>query len=73
MRWQSSGTGLTLASASTTGWPRVRLGTKWASMTSTCAQSAVSMACSSRARWAKSAARMEGLIWRCAGSAMTSV
>ena len=43
IRWQSSGTGLTRASASTTGRPSVRLGTKWLSMTSTCAQSAEAM------------------------------
>ena len=40
MRWQSSGVVVAFNSASTTGRPRVRLGTKWASITSTCSQSA---------------------------------
>ena len=56
------GIGLTLSSASTTGSPRVRLGTKWASMTSTCAQSAFAMRPSSASRLAKSADRMLGEI-----------
>ena len=45
IRWQSSGTGLTAWTACTTGSPRVRLGTKWASMTSTCSQSASATRC----------------------------
>src|SRR5918994_790040 len=62
MRWQSTGIGDTATSRSTTGRPRVRLGTKWLSMTSTCAQSAVAMAPSSRSRLAKSADRIDGEI-----------
>src|SRR6478735_626580 len=62
IRWQSTGIGDTLTSASTTGSPRVRLGTKWLSMTSTCAQSAFEMAASSRSRLAKSADRIDGEI-----------
>ena len=54
------GTGLTAASAVTTGAPRVRLGTKCPSMTSTWAQSASRIRSSSSARRAKSALRMLG-------------
>src|SRR5664279_5324342 len=54
--------GLIRASASTTGRPRVRLGTKWASITSTWAQSALPIRLSSRSRFAKSLARMLGEI-----------
>ena len=68
IRWQSSGIGLTRLSASTIGSPRVRLGTKWPSMTSTCAQSAVAMRPSSDSRLAKSADRMLGLIWSTAAA-----
>src|SRR5699024_4097124 len=60
------GIGLTRSSDSTIGGPRVRLGTKWASMTSTWAQSALLMAPSSDSRLAKSADRMLGEI--CTGS-----
>ena len=51
MRWQSSGTGLTAWTAFITGRPKVRFGTKCASMTSKCSQSA------SATRWASSASR----------------
>ena len=37
IRWTSTGTGATSTSRSTTGSPMVRFGTKWLSMTSTCA------------------------------------
>ncbi len=66
IRWQSSGTSVALRSDSTTGRPSVRLGTKWASMTSTCSQSAPpgwpATAAASSARRAKSADRMLGAI-----------
>src|SRR3954464_5647908 len=62
IRWQSSGTGLTAWIAWTTGSPRVRFGTKCASMTSTCSQSASATRCVSSARWAKSADRRLGAI-----------
>ena len=64
MRWVSIGTGLALTSDSTTGSPSVRFGTKWLSMTSTCAQSASAIRASSSARRAKSAVRMLGEICR---------
>ena len=52
------------SSASTTGSPSVRFGTKWLSITSTCSQSALPATRShSRARSAKSAERMLGAIW----------
>ena len=47
---------------STTGSPSVRFGTKWLSMTSTCAQSALLTDSSSASRLAKSADRMLGEI-----------
>ena len=59
---QSIGNGLTRSNASTTGSPSVRLGTKWLSMTSTWAQSALLTDSSSAARLAKSADRMLGEI-----------
>jgi hypothetical protein len=62
IRWQSIGNGLTRSSASTTGSPSVRLGTKWLSMTSTWAQSALLTDSSSACRLAKSADRMLGEI-----------
>ena len=62
IRWQSSGIGLTFARASTTGRPRVRFGTKWPSITSTWAQSALAIRASSASRLAKSADRMLGEI-----------
>ena len=40
IRWQSSGRSVALCRLCTTGSPRVRFGTKWASITSTCSQSA---------------------------------
>jgi hypothetical protein len=52
-----------LSSDSTTGRPRVRFGTKWLSMTSTCSQSAtLATAAASSASRAKSADRMLGEI-----------
>ena len=51
-----------LSSDSTTGRPRVRFGTKWLSMTSTCSQSAVATAAASSASRAKSADKMLGEI-----------
>jgi hypothetical protein len=62
MRWQSSGMSVALRSDSTTGRPRVRLGTKWLSMTSTCSQSAPRTASASSESRAKSADRILGLI-----------
>ena len=64
MRWQSTGVVTAASSASTTGSPSVRFGTKWLSMTSTCSQSAVpATRAHSSARRAKSADRMLGEIW----------
>ena len=52
-----------LSSASTTGRPSVRFGTKWLSITSTCSQSATpETAAASSASRAKSADRMLGEI-----------
>ena len=62
IRWQSSGWSATFASASTTGRPRVRLGTKWLSITSTCSQSAPETDRAAASRLAKSADRMLGEI-----------
>src|SRR5690606_10642502 len=62
IRCTSIGSLLTLCNASTTGKPKVRLGTKWLSMTSTWTASAVWMRSSSAARFAKSADRIDGLI-----------
>ena len=47
---------------STTGSPRVRFGTKWLSITSTCNQSEPATAAASSASRAKSAARIDGAI-----------
>src|ERR1700742_101523 len=47
---------------STTGSPIVRFGTKWASITSTCSQSAPLTTAASSANRAKSAARIDGAI-----------
>src|SRR3954453_940223 len=63
IRWQSRGRSLTLPSASTTGTPSVRLGTKWLSITSTCSQSARETRAASSASRAKSEDRMLGEIW----------
>src|SRR5512139_2413821 len=60
IRWQSSGVSVAFASASTTGMPSVRFGTKWLSMTSTWSQSALE---TRRASVAKSEASMLGEIW----------
>src|SRR5688572_21663078 len=62
MRWQSSGTGLTACTACMTGRPKVRFGTKCASMTSTCSQSASATRAVSSARRAKSADSRLGAI-----------
>ena len=62
MRCASIGIGDTARMRSTTGGPNVRFGTKWLSMTSTCAMSALLMRLSSPARSAKSAERMLGLM-----------
>ena len=63
IRWQSSGSVACLSSDSTTGRPRVRFGTKWLSMTSTCSQSAVAAtAAASSASRAKSADKTLGEI-----------
>ena len=43
--------------------PKVRLGTKWLSMTSTCTQSALGIRATSAPSAAKSALRMLGVIW----------
>jgi hypothetical protein len=51
------------ASASTTGRPSVRFGTKWLSITSTWSQSALETLSASEARLAKSEASMLGEIW----------
>ena len=62
IRCTSSGSRVTRASASTTGTPMVRFGTKRPSMTSTCSRSAppASTAATASRRQAKSADRMEG-------------
>ena len=62
MRWQSSGTGLTAWTACITGRPNVRFGTKWASITSKCSQSASATRWASSPRRAKSADRRLGAI-----------
>ena len=43
--------------------PKVRLGTKWLSITSTCTQSALPIRATSSPSRAKSALRMLGVIW----------
>src|ERR1700712_5659723 len=53
---------VTFSRLSTTGRPRVRFGTKWLSITSTCSQSAPLTAAVSSASLAKSAARIDGAI-----------
>src|SRR5882757_955236 len=53
---------VTFSRLSTTGRPRVRFGTKWLSITSTCSQSAPLTAAVSSASRAKSAARIDGAI-----------
>ena len=63
IRWQSIGVDDALPSASTTGSPSVRFGTKWLSMTSTWSQSALEIRSASVARWAKSQASRLGEIW----------
>ena len=63
IRWQSTGRVACLSSARTTGRPRVRFGTKWLSMTSTCSQSAAgATAAASSASRAKSADKTLGEI-----------
>src|SRR4030095_9299699 len=65
MMCTSSGLRATFLSASTTGMPMVRFGTKWPSMTSTCSQSAPASSTlrTSSARRTKSADRSEGAIF----------
>src|ERR1700728_4368511 len=62
IRWQSRGRRVTLRRLATTGGPRVMLGTKWPSITSTwmVVPPPRSAAAIWSARWAKSAERMEG-------------
>jgi hypothetical protein len=63
IRCASTGSEVRRASASTMVGPKVRLGTKWLSMTSTCTQSAPVMRSTSSPSAAKSALRMLGVIW----------
>ena len=63
IRCASTGRSLCRASASTMAGPKVRLGTKWLSITSTWTQSAPGMRAISAPRSAKSAVRMLGVIW----------
>src|SRR6185295_2589571 len=63
IRLQSIGVDDAFPSASTIGSPRVRFGTKWLSITSTCSQSACEIRAASEARLAKSDASMLGEIW----------
>src|SRR5438477_9707119 len=62
IRWQSSGTSVTLRNDLTTGGPMVMLGTKWPSITSTCSSvpPPASAARASSARRAKSADKIDG-------------
>ncbi len=62
MRWTSSGSRVRRRRALSTGMPKVRLGTKWPSITSTCTRSAPPRSQRARApaRSARSAARIEG-------------
>ena len=62
MRWVSTGIGVTPTIDSTIGTPIVKFGTKWLSMMSTCAQSALLILASSPRRSEKSQLRMEGEI-----------
>src|SRR6478735_587483 len=63
IRWASSGVVVDRARASTMVGPKVRFGTKWLSITSTCTQSALPIRATSAPRFAKSAFRMLGVIW----------
>src|SRR6476469_7816022 len=63
IRCASSGVSVDRASASTMVGPKVRFGTKWLSITSTCTQSALPIRRTSAPRFAKSALRMLGVIW----------
>src|SRR6476646_3128123 len=63
IRCASSGVSVDRASASTMVGPKVRFGTKWLSITSTCTQSALPIRRTSAPRFAKSAFRMLGVIW----------
>src|SRR5689334_1867269 len=62
IRWQSIGMSLAANRLSTTGSPSVRFGTKCASITSTCNQSAPSTSAAASASRAKSAASIDGAI-----------
>ena len=64
---------MALASASTIVGPKVRLGTKWLSMTSTCTQSALPIRATSSPSRAKSADRMLGVIWMPTAVSLVSV
>src|SRR3954454_3639907 len=72
MRCTSRGTSVLRLSASTIVGPKVRLGTKWLSITSTCTQSALPMRATSSPSRAKSALRMLGVIWMPTGSSLGS-
>src|SRR6478752_2719989 len=63
IRCASRGTSVLRARASTMVGPKVRFGTKWLSITSTCTQSALPIRATSAPRSAKSAFRMLGVIW----------
>ena len=69
IRCASRGTSVQRVSASTMVGPKVRLGTKWLSMTSTCTQSALPIRATSSPSRAKSALRMLGVIWMPTGPA----
>ena len=62
IRCTSTGRSVTSQMRLTMGSPRVRFGTKWWSITSTCTRSALAMALRSRSRLQKSAERMLGAI-----------
>ena len=62
IRWMSSNCAVALRSASTTGSPRVRLGTKWLSITSTCSPSELGTDSIAVCRLAKSADSRLGMI-----------
>ena len=69
IRCASRGTSVRVLSASTIVGPKVRLGTKWLSITSTCTQSALPIRATSSPSRAKSALRMLGVIWMPTGAA----
>ena len=73
IRCTSSGIGLVAWMRSTICGPNVRLGTKWLSMTSTCAKSAVAIRARSACMFTKSAARILGLMRGARGSSTVLV